>query len=70
MQDPDFCYELPPATFQGYDYTFSTSHTGSPFPEMPGRHTLNRLAAAVVLPTADSRPGDCQMVRSLPAVAL
>lgn len=64
MQDPDFCYRLPPATFQGRDYTFSTSHTGSTFPEMPGRHTVNRFAA-VVLPIADGRPGDHQMVSSL-----
>ena len=38
MQDLDFCYKLPPAMFQEHDYIFSTSHAGSPFPEMPGRH--------------------------------
>lgn len=54
-QDPNFGNELPPATFQGHDYTFGTSHTGSPFPEMTGRRAVNRFDAAVVLPTADGR---------------
>lgn len=62
-QDPNFCYELPPATFQGHDYTFGTSHTDSPFPEMTGRHTVNRFDAAVVLPIADGR----EMARFPPA---
>lgn len=62
-QDPNFCYELPPATFQEHDDdTFGTSHTGSPFPEMTGRHTVNRFDAAMVLPTADGR----EMARFLP----
>lgn len=37
-QDSDFCYKLPPATFQGCNYSFSTSHAGSPFSEMLGRY--------------------------------
>lgn len=63
MQDPDFGYELPPATFQGHDYTLGTSCTRPPFPEMPGRRSVNIFAAAEVPPTADW-PGDCQMASS------